>query len=69
MPAYRMKRFARVGRWRARRELRSRRSEMIFAADVGEAHRLAKARTRNRDVQVERVPYFGLDEYRRERQH
>ncbi len=42
---------------------------MIFAADVGEAHRLAKARTRNRDVQVERVPYFGLDEYRRERQH
>lgn len=69
MPAYRMKRFARVGPWRARRELRSHRPEMIFAADVGEAHRMAKARARNRYVQVERVPYFGLDEYRRERHH
>jgi hypothetical protein len=40
---------------------------MIFAADVAEAHRVAKARAPNREVQVERVPYFGLDEYRRER--
>jgi hypothetical protein len=67
MPAYRMKRFARVGRWRVRREVRARRTEMIFAADVAEAHRVAKARAPNREVQVERVPYFGLDEYRRER--
>ncbi len=67
MPAYRMKRFARVGRWRVRREVRTRRTEMIFAADVCEAHRVAKARAPNREVQVERVPCFGLDEYRRER--
>jgi hypothetical protein len=64
-----MKKFARIGRWRARLEFHAPRSEMIFAADAGEAHRMATAREPNREVRVERVPYFGLDEYRRERQH
>jgi hypothetical protein len=67
MPAYRMKTFARIVRWRTRLEVHAPRSEMIFAADAGEAHRVAAARRPDRVVQVERVPCFGLDEYRRER--
>jgi len=63
-----MKKFARIGRWRKRCEIQTPRGEMIFAADAGEAHRVAAAREPDREVQVERVPYFGLDEYRRERQ-
>ncbi len=67
MPAYRMKTFGRLGRWRGRREVQTPWPEMIFAADAGEAHRVAALREPEREVQVERVPYFGLDEYRRER--
>jgi hypothetical protein len=67
MPAYRMKKFGRVGRWKARREVQSTWPEMIYAADVDEAERVAAAREPHREVHVERVPYFGLDEYRRER--
>ena len=67
MPAYRMKTFARIGRWRARLGVHTVRSEMIFAADAGEAQRVAAARAPHREVRVERVPCFGLDEYRRER--
>jgi hypothetical protein len=68
MPAYRMKKFGRLGRWRARREVQASWPEMIYAADACEAQRVAAAREPLREVQVERVPYFGLDEYRRERQ-
>jgi hypothetical protein len=68
MPAYRMKRFGRIGRWGTKKPLLTSRSEMIFAADAGEAQRVATAREPYREVQVERVPHFGLDEYRRERQ-
>jgi hypothetical protein len=39
---------------------------MIFAADASEAHRVATARDPNREVQVERVPRCGLEQYDRE---
>jgi hypothetical protein len=68
MPAYRIKKFGRVGRWKTRREMRTPRVEMIFAADAGEAQLVAAAREPHREVHVERVLYFGLDEYRRERE-
>jgi hypothetical protein len=67
MPAYRMKTFRRIGRHKRRREIEPAWPAMIYAADATEAHRVAKARQPHREVQVERIPYFGLDEYRRER--
>jgi hypothetical protein len=67
MPAYRIKKFGRIGRWKARGEIQPAWPEMIYSADAGEAQSVAAAREPHREVHVEHVPYFGLDEYRRER--